>query len=387
MIDLFFSIIGFSTLEGTTNMKFKLGIALLIVVSLFPANIRAQVPVGRWEIVHTSGDNSAQLAQYPGSFSTFLNTGGTGYTYGTFTSSICVIDVETYNLVPTWTTSGGNNYVLTITVNNLGLGPNFSFIYTGTYDPSTPIPGGSPNTTGALTGTYSSVGDVSACNDGSGNFTATFLPTISSGSAMGALDGMAAVNGSPFDATVSSTISFSTPPASGQIAGTVALATNPTFHLNPCFATTGSAVNPLTINSSKSSQTGVSEYIFAEGLDPQGVPTTLILNGASVNLYTTPPANTDPNATQITTTEWAAAAAIGEDNPAAGFSGVSNDGANTAMDFSYGVIGGVCNDAGGVDAPFFFLSGKPIVHGPKKQKHRGNGPNPDRDQDQTRHRG
>jgi hypothetical protein len=367
-------------------MKFNLGIVLLIVVSLFPANICAQVPVGRWEIVHTSGDNAAQLAQYPGSFSTFLNTGGTGYTYGTFTNSICVIDAETYNVVPTWTTSGGNNYVLTITVNNLGLGPNFSFIYTGTYNPLTLIPGGFLNTTRAITGTYSSAGDVSACNNGSGNFTATFLPTLSSGSATGALDGMAAVNGSPFDATVSSTITFSAPPTPGQIAGTVALATNPTFHLNPCFATTSGAVNTLTINSSKSSQSGTSEYIFAEGLDPQGVPTTLILNGASVNLYTTPPANTDPNALQITSTEWAVTAAIGEDNPAAGSTGVSNDGKNTAMAFSYGVIGGVCNDAGGVDAPFFFLSGTPIVHGPKKQKHRGNGPNPDRDQDQTRHR-
>jgi hypothetical protein len=384
MLGSFSSIMDFPTFEGTTNMKFTLGITLLIVVSLFPANIRAQVPAGRWEIVHTSGDNSAQTDQYPGSFSTFLNSGGTGYTYGTFTNSLCVIDAETYNVVPTWTTVGVNA-VITITVDNLGLGPNFSFIYTGTYDPLTPIPSGSPNTTGALTGTYSSIGDVSACNSGSGNFTATFLPTISSGLAMGSLDGMAAVNGSPFDATVSSTISFSTPPANGQIAGTVALAANPTFHSSPCFATTGSDVNPLTINSSKSSQSGTSEYIFAEGLDPLGVPTTLILNGASVNLYTTS-ANTDPNATQITTTEWAATAAIGEDNPAAGFTGVSNDGANTAMAFSYGVIGGVCNDAGGVDAPFFFLPGKPIVHGPKKQKHRGNGLKPDRDQDQTRHR-
>jgi hypothetical protein len=200
------------------------------------------------------------------------------------------------------------------------------------------------------------------------------------------LDGMAAVNGSPFDATVSSTISFSTPPANGQIAGTVALGTNPTFHMNPCFATTSGAVNPLTINSSKSSQSGAFEYIFAEGLDPQGVPTTLILNGASVNLYTTPPANTDLNALQITSTQWAVTAAIGEDNPDAGFTGVSNDGSNFAMAFSYGVIGGVCNDAGGVDAPFFFLSGTPIVHGPKKQKHRGNRPKPARDQDQTRHR-
>ena len=353
-------------------MKFKLGIVLLISVFLFPAIIRAQVPVGRWEIVHTSGDNSAQTDLYPGSFSTFLKTGGTGYTYGTFTNSICVIDAENYNVVPTWTRTGGLIYVIRITVNNLGLGPDFSFIYTGTYNPLTPVPGDLTHLIPTITGTYSSVGDVSACNNGSGNFTATFLPTISSGSTMGALDGMAANSGSAFDATVNATITFSAPPAPGQIAGTVALATNPTFHSLPCFATTGSVVNTLTINPNKSSQPGASEYMFAEGFDPYGVPTTLFLNGASVNLYTTPPANTDPNATQITSTQWAATAAIGEDNPAAlGTTGVHNDGTNTAMVFSYGVMGGVCNDAGGVDAPFFFLSGTPIVHGHKKHGRRG----------------
>src|SRR6266404_2351825 len=243
-------------------MKFKLGMVLLISVFLFPAIIRAQVPVGRWEIVHTSGDNSAQTDLYPGSFSTFLKTGGTGYTYGTFTNSICVIDAENYNVVPTWTRTGGLIYVIRITVNNLGLGPDFSFIYTGTYNPLTPVPGDLTHLIPTITGTYSSVGDVSACNNGSGNFTATFLPTISSGSTMGALDGMAANSGSAFDATVNATITFSAPAAPGQIAGTVALATNPTFHSLPCFATTGSVVNSLTINPNKSSQPGASEYMF-----------------------------------------------------------------------------------------------------------------------------
>jgi hypothetical protein len=353
------------------TMKYKFGIVLLIVMFLSPALIRAQVP-GRWEIVHTSGDNAAQTALYPGGFATFLRAGGSGNTYGTFANSICVIDAENYNIVPTWTSTLGINYVITITVNNLGLGPNFSFIYNGTYNPLTPVPGDVFHLIPTITGTYSSVGDVSACNNGSGNFTATLLPTISSGSASGALDAMAADNGSPFDATVNATITFSAPPVPGQIAGTVALATNPTFHLNPCFATTGSVVNPLTINPNKSSQSGAFEYIFAEGLDPYGVATTLFLNGASVNLYTTPPANTDPNATQITSTQWAATAAIGEDNPAApGTTGVHNDGTNTAMVFPYGIMGGVCNDAGGVDAPFFFLSGTPIIHGHKKHGHRG----------------
>jgi hypothetical protein len=320
--------------------------------------------VGRWEIVHTSGDSSAQTVLYPGGFSTFLNADGTGYTYGSVANSICVIDAQNFNVVPTWVSLGGSNYQITITVNNLGLGPNFSFIYTGAYSSVTPVPGDTSYTIPAISGTYYASGDVSACSLATqsipGNFVATFLPTISSGSASGSLDSFSADNGSPFDSTVSATITFSAPPANGQMAGTVALASNPTFTGLPCFATTSGVVNPLTINPALSSQTGIGEYMFAEGLDPNGAPTTFFLNGFSANLYTG--ANTDPNALQIATTEWAVAAAIGEDNPAAGVSGVSNDGTNTAMVFSYGVVGGVCDGAGGVDTPFYFLSGKRVDH-------------------------
>jgi ice-binding like protein len=329
--------------------------------------------VGRWEIVHTSGDNSAQIALYPGGFSTFLNADGTGYTYGSVANSICAIDVQSFNVVPTWAPLGGISYQIAITVNNLGLGPDFSFIYTGTYSAVTPVPGGTSFNIPAISGTYYATGDVSACSlatqSSPGNFVATFLPTISSGSVSGALDNFSADNGSPFDSTVSATITFSAPPANGQMAGTVDLSSNPTFTGLPCFATTSGVVNPLTINPALSSQTGIGEYIFAEGFDPNGTPTTFFLNGFSANLYAG--ANSDPNALQIATTEWAVAAAIGEDNPAAGIGGVSNDGTNTAMVFSYGVIGGVCNGAGGVDEPFYFLSGKHVDH--KHRRHNGHG--------------
>jgi len=331
--------------------------------------------VGRWEIVHTSGDSSAQTALYPGGFSTFLNADGTGYTYGTVPNSICVIDAENFNVVPTWVSLGGSSYQITITVNNLGLGPNFSFIYTGTYNAVTPVPGDTSYMIPAISGTYYATGDVSACSlttqSSPGNFVATFLPTISSGSASGALDNFTADNGLPFDSTVTTTITFSAPPANGQMAGTVALASNPTYTSLPCFATTAGVVNALTINSVRSSQAGVAEYMFAEGFDPYGTATTLFLNGISVNLYTG--TNTDPNAIQVASTEWGAAAAIGMDNPAAGVSGVSNDGTNTAMVFSYGVIGGVCDGAGGVDTPFYFLSGKRIAHKHKDKHNRRHG--------------
>ena len=343
--------------------------------------------VGRWEIVHMTGDNSAQLALYPGGFWTFLNPDGTGYTHGTFTNSICVIDRENFNLVPSWVSLGGNNIQITIAVNNLGLGPDFSFIYNGTYNSLTPVPGDSSLFIPAISGTYFAMGDVSGCSltteSSPGNFVATFLPTISSGSASGSLDGFTADNGSAFDSTVSATITFSAPPAPGQIAGTVSLGSNPTFRSLPCFATTSGVVNPLTINASRSNQSGAGEYIFADGFDPQGVPTTLFLNGFSANIYTGP--NTDPNATQITTTEWAAIAAIGEDNPAAGIAGVSNDGTNNVMVFLYGVLGGACNDAGGVDAPFFFLKGKPIVHGHKKDPRHGKQARAEYERGRTRH--
>jgi hypothetical protein len=342
---------------------------------------------GRWEIVHTSGDNSAQTALYPGGFSTFLRADGTGNTYGTLAGSLCVIDAENFNIVPTFVALGGNIFQITITVDNLGLGPNFSFIYTGTYDSHTAVPGNPSLSIPAITGTYYATGDVSACSlatQGSpGNFVATFLPTISAGSGTGSLDGFTATNGFAFDSTVSATITFSTPPEAGQIAGTVSLASNPTFNNNGCFATTSGTVTPLTINANRSSQSGTSEYMFAEGLDPQGTPTTLFLNGFSANLYTTN-TNTDPNAIPITTTEWAAAAAIGEDNPAAGVTGVSNDGTNNVIVVLYGVLGGACNNAGGVDAPFHFLSGTPITHKHKVHRRRGHRAIPNRESGEDR---
>jgi len=358
-------------------MKLTCKFVLLLTAFVFPSIIGAQVPVGRWEIVHLTGDNSSQTALYPGSFSTFLKAGGTGYTYGTFTNSICVLAVETSNIVPTWVSLGGNTYQITITVDNLGLGPNLSFVYTGTYNALTSVPGDILHQIPAITGTYYGTGDASACSNATqglpGTFVATFLPTLSSGSASGSLDGMAADSGLAFDSTVNATISFSTPPAGGQLAGNVELATNPTFNGQPCFATTAGTVNPLTINASKSAQSGVSEYILAEGYDPYGTPTSLFLNAFSANVYTTSN-NTDPNATQVSTTEWAVAAAIGEDNLAAGIAGIANDGTNNVIVMYYGVLGGICNNAGGVDAPFQFVSGTPLAHGHNKHHHHGNRP-------------
>jgi hypothetical protein len=163
---------------------------------------------------------------------------------------------------------------------------------------------------------------------------------------------------------VNATITFGMPPALGQLAGTVALSPDAMFHQNTCFAATNGVTDPLTLNSGKSFQSGIFEYMFADGFDPYGVPTTLFLNSFSANLYVTN-ANTDPNAAQITTTEWGIPAAIGEDNPNAGPTGVSSDGTNSTMVMFYGVIGGVCSGAGGVDAPFHFKSGKPVSHPPK----------------------
>jgi hypothetical protein len=204
-------------------MNFKVQtIGLLALIGVFyPAAARAidPVPVGRWEIVHITGDDTAQTDYFPGGFSTFLRPDGTGYTYGTFSAFFCVIDSETYNLVPSWTALGGNTFQITIAVNNLGRGPNFSFIYTGVFSPTTPVPGSNGASIPAITGTYYAVGDVSACSNTTlsnpGNFIATFFPTISDGSATGSLDGFTADNGSAFDSTVNATITFGMPPALG----------------------------------------------------------------------------------------------------------------------------------------------------------------------------
>jgi len=145
----------------------------------------------------------------------------------------------------------------------------------------------------------------------------------------------------------------------------------------------GGPVNPLTINPSLSAQSGIILQIRAEGFDPSGAPTTLELDGYSANLYNTPPANTDPTANQITSTQWAAGAAIGEDNPGATppSDGVANDGTNNAVVLFYGVAGGICNGAGGADAPFHFVAVKPHIHGHRKHSRRGR-----RDRDRERGR-
>src|SRR5260370_5816640 len=105
--------------------------------------------------------------------------------------------------------------------------------------------------------------------------------------------------------------------------------------------------------------------MFAKGFDPFGVPTSLFLNGFSANQYTTA-VNTDPSAIQITSTDWAVFAAIGEDNPAAGVAGVSNDGINKVIVALYGVIGGTCDGAGGGYAPIPLLSGQAFRLQPNK---------------------
>ena len=361
----------------TKTMKFKLGVVLVCAAILLPAvaAVQVPVPVGRWEIVHTSGDSSAQTDMYPGGFSTFLRADGTGDTYGTAANSLCVIDDNSSNVVPTWVDKGGNIFQITIAVYNLGAAPDVTFVYTGTYDALTPIPGDTSVKIPAITGTYYVVGDLtSACSiatqSSPGNFIATFLPTLSSGSSTGTLDGLSTNGGTAFDLPVDATITFSAPPVDGQIAGTVSLATNPTFNSGtPCFAAPGGVVTPLTIDPNQSTQSGILETIYAVGQDPQGVPTTLVLNGFSANTYS--PGNGNPYADQITSTEWAVAAAIGEDDPTvAGAAGVMNDGTNNVMVQFYDVIGGACNNAGGADAPFHFLSGTPVVHGHRKHHHK-----------------
>jgi hypothetical protein len=363
---------------------------LLCAVFFFPAIIHAQVPTGRWEIVHTSGDSAAQTALYPGGFSTFLTSGGTGSTYATFANSICVVDDEGYNVVPTWTSPGGNSYTITITINNLGDAPDSAFIYTGTWA-MTPIPGDTSVQIPTITGTYITTGDATACSDATmsspGNFVATFLPDISFGSATGSLDDTDTDGGTPFDAPVNATVVFTTPTTPGGISGTISFATNPTFHSAACFAAPGGVVNPLTINATTSSQSGIIEQIYAQGFDPNGNPTTFVLDGYSANLYDVGAGtNTDPTANQITNTEWAAGAAIGEDNPDVLPDGVENDGTNNIMVLFYGVMGGVCDGAGGADSPFHLLQGRPVRHGHRRFPRRFQRQAPIRDRRQDRRR-
>jgi hypothetical protein len=68
----------------------------------------------------------------------------------------------------------------------------------------------------------------------------------------------------------------------------------------------------------------------------------------------------------------------------AGGNGVINDGTNSSIVALYGVLGGVCDNAGGVDVPFHFLSGRPIFHKPRERHRRGIRTITNRDNDEDR---
>src|SRR5690348_16225365 len=143
-------------------------LALALLPSLFPTPNQSNLifpPAGRWEIVHTGGDNISQTSIFPGGFSVFLNPDGTGYTFGTFAQSFCVVDAETNNVAPTWTRLDDNQIQITIAINNLGQGPNLSFVYTGTFDADTPIPGDPSRLVPTIRGTYFPIGDASLCSN------------------------------------------------------------------------------------------------------------------------------------------------------------------------------------------------------------------------------
>lgn len=63
----------------------------------------------------------------------YLSPDGSAYVYGTFADSLCVVDAETFNVVSSWRIDNGFIQI-TIKIDNLGLGPNFSFIYIASYD-------------------------------------------------------------------------------------------------------------------------------------------------------------------------------------------------------------------------------------------------------------
>lgn len=331
-------------------MTLRLSFALFLALFLISCQNSVPLPVGRWEIVNTSGDNSSQAQFGPGQFSVFLMAKGVSNVGATSTNSNCVPNFSGNNVVPAWKPLGGSRYQVSITINNNGQAPNLTFIYTGTYNPHSYIPGNSVSILSipAMSGKYYPVGDASLCSTATqsnpGNFVATFLPTLSSGSAAGPLAGADANNTMAFDSAVNATISFAVPAGLGQMGGTVSLISNPTFHGVPCFATTQGVVNPLIIDPNASTQSGILNFMFAKGFDSAGNPTTLVIPSLSANFYSTSN-NTDQFAIPLTNNEWAVGAAIGEDNPAAAPPGVSNDGTNNNIAVFYSVTGGACDGA------------------------------------------
>jgi len=324
-----------------------LGLMLLAVLAPRIASSATTTPQGRWEFVNISGDNTSQYnpntnpdTGYPGAFSTYLTANGGGLTKNTTDSLICD-QFSNGNVTPSWTLQANGQYKVTFTVTGNPTG-TFQFIYTGTYTTSYKQDGkgNSSVTLTVMYGNYTTTGKVNACNYGSGQFVATYFPDLPLTTFKGTLDG---ADGSPAadQTSISTSLNLATA-AQGSLAGTIDLGTM-TYKGKACFVPV-SASHTLNINASLSSESGMFVTFYAT--DKNGVQ--LLLAAFSANLTTD---MSDPNGIPSGALN-AVGAAVGEDDPNGGNSGISNDGTNNDLVVYYGITGGPCDGVGGGDAPF-----------------------------------
>lgn len=295
---------------------------------------------GRWEFAVTSGDTDTQMAQMGATtISAYLLQSGSALTnipaFNTDTN-YCDTSVDGNTSVSASSIDAAGSANITFTTTEVD-SATFQFVFTGVLTAGTPT---------LITGTYQR--SAGGCTQGhlgtgtpDGNFTATYFPDPSgtwSGSFQGPDGGYSGPTEVPAtftlttnsDKTLSGTIDASLLKSSGGAA---------------CFA----SVVTLSPNISQgiSQTSGVGIELF--GADSQG-------NTLWVNAYSS---NTDGSL-----------AAVGEDNPADGASGTSNDGTNNSYTAFYGVSGGPCDGMGGGDAPFQLVtkSGNPHKKDPEPPK-------------------
>ncbi len=304
---------------------------------------------GRWEFVHKSGDNLTQYnpnvtpaTGYPGSFSGYLTDSGGGVKASTLDTVYCHEYLDN-NVETSWVVLENGQIRVTFTASGNSTG-DFQFIYTGTLTSHyvQTANDDSQVVVTAMYGSYTTTGDVSACNYGSGEFVATYFPDLAESRYDGDLASDPAIPHAD-QATVPASLNIVPlgPQGNGHFIGTVRLGPM-TMRGAACFdpVSDSATLNLLPL----SNQAGVVEIIY--GADKNGAQLKMVTQ--SVNLTTN----------QSAPTGWpvegavAVAAAIGEDDVNGGISGIVNDGANKVLVAYYYILGGPCDGAGGTDSEF-----------------------------------
>lgn len=285
---------------------------------------------GRWEFAVLSGDSPSQLSKVgQTTFSTYLLQSGTALTNVVpFTLDGSECDQISFNNI-TVSNSSVDRHGHVVIVFNVGNGGSasqipFQYVFTGSL--RKPEDDDHERRHKVITGTYQKT--AGGCTQGSlgtshpdGTFAATFFPDFD-GQWAGTLD-----DGNPANGTAGVPALFSLKTLDDHsVSGTLNAHGLQSAGGVACFAST------VTLTSGQNGGSFASG-VLALFLGQDSVGTQFVATALSVNPDGSP-------------------AAVGEDNPANGRDGTSNDGTNRELSVSYEIIGGPCDGVAVDNQPF-----------------------------------